>query len=73
MRVALKDALEFARTLNEERNNMLQDLQELENIKQGLREAGEEIQKYNAVVEAISLCVHLLLYSLSKLTTPAEK
>ena len=63
MRVALKDALEFARTLNEERNNMLHDLQELENIKQGLRLAGEEIQKYNTVVEAITMCVCLFFFT----------
>lgn len=63
MRVALKDALEFAKSLNAERTDMLQDLQELENIKQGMQAAGEELQRYNALVEAISMCVHLLSIS----------
>lgn len=60
MREALKGTLQFAKSLNEERSNLLQDLQELETIKQAMQVAGEEVQRYNALVETISMCVPLL-------------
>jgi hypothetical protein len=44
---------------------MLRDLQELENIKHLLQAAGEELQNYNALVEAISVCVFLSFALLS--------
>jgi hypothetical protein len=66
VREALKDSLQFAKSLNEERSNLLRDLQELETIKQGMQAAGEELQRYNALVEAISMCVPLFLFFLAE-------